>query len=94
MLLMVFSIIFYFFSSMVYDFAAELSGGVNVKGVSINAVESVVNGAKMVMSAIINKSKPKDKDDDKGKDKDKGKDDDKGKESSGDTSPKRGDAPK
>ena len=66
----------------------------NVKGVSINVVESVVNGAKMVMSAIINKSKPKDKDDDKGKDKDKGKDDDKGKESSGDTSPKRGDAPK
>ena len=30
----------------------------------------------------------------KTKDKDKGKDDDKGKESSGDTSPKRGDAPK
>jgi len=53
MLLMVFSIIFYFFADMVYDFASELSGGVSVKGVSINVVEAVMNTTKQAVKAAI-----------------------------------------
>jgi len=91
LLLMVISLIFYYFSSMVYDFASDITGGVGVKGVSVNALESVANGAEKLLMVALGKGKEaaKGKDDKKDDKKDGGK-----ASGGGDTAPKRGGAEK
>lgn len=92
LLLMVISLIFYYFNSMVYSFASDIAGGVNVKSVSINALESVANGAEKLLMIAAGKGREAamGKDDKK----DSGKDGGKASGGGDNTAPKRGGAEK
>ena len=78
MMLMIFSVIFYFFSSTLYDFSADITGGISTSGVALNVAQKAVSGAealgKMAINlalkggkAVASKAKGGDKKDDKGK---------------------------
>ena len=54
MLLMILSIVFYYFSSIIYDFAVDVTGGVSTKGTVLNAVEAAVSGLQKAGKAIAN----------------------------------------
>ena len=86
LILMVFSFVFYYFSSTLYDFAADITGGISVKGVALNVVQAVMNAPVRAIKAIASRGKSEAK---KDGGKDKGKDGKEGGDKGG-GAPKRG----